>query len=292
MFHEQYSELRERLQSITNSKDDILEVAAGFRALAATKNADDPEEAALVALARYGELCCFRRLRQNAKAASLSIGIARLYLRAAEHYRRIAPNICDAWEDHLANALQSYRDAIDVYRSGNEGSVAALLLVELGEAEAQFEQWHYAGVSFAEAADIAAAQRMPAHYVRGPVFRAVDAFCRADEFDAALELLGKVEAKCAGEKCDDADIVHAILLLLKSKYEECAEFAKERLDGEVAKLFELLCEASQKYQVAKFDAYLTEAKTQGYFNELEVSLFEMKLSVLSRCLELATSMTK
>ena len=87
-------------------------------------------------------------------------------------------------------------------------------------------------------------------------------------------------------------ILRTILLLLKSDYSECIAFANDKLDENVAKLFGLLCETSQKYQVSKYDAFLFNAKSQRYFNDLEISLLEMKLSIVSRCLEISLSMTK
>lgn len=305
MFNERYDELRIQAAKLTASKESLYEVAKQFRILGETKNPDDPVESSYVALAKYGEMCCYKRLNQQSKVASLSISIARLYLKTAEYYYQVSKNIHDSWGDYLSNSFQSYKTAIDIYKNENQGSIASLLLIELGENEMKFEQFHYAGQSFEESVDIAITQKMPTIYVFGPMFKAVDAYCKGDRFDLAMELLDKVEnkyrkniddemkdSKNVKEQYNDMMILRTILLLLKSDYSECIAFANDKLDENVAKLFGLLCETSQKYQVSKYDAFLFNAKSQRYFNDLEISLLEMKLSIVSRCLEISLSMTK
>ncbi|KAH0791957.1 hypothetical protein GPJ56_004141 [Histomonas meleagridis] len=249
-------------------------------------------------------MSCYIKVHDDAKTALTAMKAARLYLKSASYFYQVSRNINDTWQDNLTDAFHCYKIAIDLYTKNNQGSLAIFILLELAKNEMDFELFRHSGETYEEACHMIILQKMPIDQVFEPLFNTVEAYAKSARYDLAYKAIEKVTSKftpaiieeihqspIATRQYDDLTILKAELLLLQFKYDDCLQFSNENLNPEVFQLFVCLCDSSRKYKTSEFDAYFSDAKSQEYFNQLEVYLLELHLSELSKSSEAVYSTT-
>jgi hypothetical protein len=82
----------------------------------------------------------------------------------------------------------------------------------------------------------------------------------------------------------DLKIFKTQLLLIAFKHVDCIGYSNANLEVGVARLF-----TSRNNQIAVIDALINQVKSQNYFTEQQIALFERHLFLLSKSVELVYS---
>jgi hypothetical protein len=189
-----------------------------------------------------------------------------------------------------------------VLKSDNKPNLAVVLLLELGRTEYKFDLYHYAGNTYEEAVNLSLEQKLSPPLLFDSTFNAIDCYSRADRLDLGLLVAEKVSTKMPPEVLEqinqsplmkrqlvDLKIFKAQLLLSAFKHVDCIGYSNANLEEGVARLFKELCDASRSNQIAVIDALINQAKSQNYFTEQQITLFERHLFLLSKSVETAYS---
>jgi hypothetical protein len=301
-FYKRFDEISASMSKLFRTKKTLYETAQQFQALAGTQDEENPFECGLVALAKFGEMQCYQKVEDKQKTVRTAVKAARLFVKSATFNYEISRNLRDTWSDPLADGLHCYRVAADVLKGDSKPNLAVVLLLELGRTEFKFDLYHYAGNTYEEAVNLAMSEKLSPPLLFESTFNAIDCYSRADRLDLALLVAEKVHTKLPQETLDqinssplmkrqlvDLKIFKAQLLLSAFKHVDCIGFSNANLDEGVAQLFKALCDASRSNQIAVIDALINQAKSQNYFTEQQIQLFERHLFLLSKSIETAYS---
>lgn len=302
MFYKKFDEISSNMSKMFRTKKSLYEAAEAFSNLASEQDAQNPFECGLVALAKFGEMQCYQKIGDKQKTVRTAVQAARLFIKSAAFNYEISRNLRDTWSDPLADGLHCYRVAADTLKSDEKPNLAVVLLIELGKTEHQFDLFHYAGNTYEEAANLALEKKLAPPLLFDAAFNCVECYSKADRLDLGLIMIDNVIKQITPEALEqinssplmkrqheDLRIFKAQLLLSAFKHDECVEYAKENFDENVANLFKALCDATKSNQVATIDALINDAKSQNYFTEKQISMFERHLYLLSKSIETAYS---
>jgi hypothetical protein len=301
-FYKRFDEISATMSKFFRTKKSLYETAQAFQQLANSQDEENPFECGLVALAKFGEMQCYQKMEDKQKTVRTAVKAARLFVKSATFNYEISRNLRDTWSDPLADGLHCYRVAADVLKSDNKPNLAVVLLLELGRTEYKFDLYHYAGNTYEEAVNLSLDQKLSPPLLFDSTFNAIDCYSRADRLDLALLVAEKVSTKMPAEVIEqvnqsplmkrqlfDLKIFKAQLLLSAFKHVDCIGYSNANLEDGVARLFKELCDASRSNQIAVIDVLINQAKSQNYFTEQQVALFERHLFLLSKSVETAYS---
>ena len=302
MFYKKFDEISSNMSKMFRTKKTLYEAAEAFSNLANEQDAQNPFECGLVALAKFGEMQCYQKIGDKQKTVRIAVQAARLFIKSATFNYEISRNLRDTWSDPLADGLHCYRVAVDTLKSDDKPNLAVVLLIELGKTEYKFDLFHYAGNTYEEAVNLTLDKKLAPPLLFDSTFNCIDCYSKADRLDLGLIVIDKVINQISPEILEqinssplmkrqnqDLHIFKAQLLLSAFKHDECIQYSKENFDENIANLFKALCDASKSNQIATIDALINDAKSQNYFTEQQISLFERHLFLLSKSIETAYS---
>nr|AGM32651.1 hypothetical protein [Coptotermes formosanus] len=295
MFYKRFDEINTSLNKLIKGNKTFTDAAAQFEELARTQDEENPFEYGLVALAKFGEMQCWQKVKDKQKTVRTAVKAARLFIKAATYNYTISKNLRDTWSDPLADGLQCYKIASEVLKSDGKPNLTVVLLIERGRIEKQFELFHYAGNTYEESVKLCLEKNLTLPLLFDSVFNCVDCYSRADRIDLALSVVEKVQQKIQDTPNSphvkrlflDLKIFKGILLLSSFKFEELVEFSKASFDENVANLFIKMGEATKGNQIVILDNLVNQTRNSAFFTEMEVDLFNRHKTLLEKSVEAA-----
>ena len=298
MFFKEYDEILSNLSKFFKTNKNIYETATLFDQLSLTQDYDNPFESAIAALAQFGALQCFMKVKDTAKTVQTAITTARLFIKTAEYNFTLSRCIRETWAESLTDGLHCYRVAADLLKANNKPYIATQVLMELGNVEQKFDFSHSAANTFEEATNVIISGHAPLPLLFNAVTAAITSYNKVDRFDLALAILLKAQdhffdnnsewvspSPLMKRQYHDLLLYHAILLLMTFNHDQCLEYAQKNLDPDVADIFKDLVKYTKGHLLYQLDQIIEKAKSTKKFSPPHLALFDKHLQLISKVVE-------
>ena len=302
-FFTEYDQLAADVSKFIRTKKSTIETAALFGQLVQKVHEDNPFEAALAGLAHYGALQCYERLEDKYNIINHAVKAARLFLKTAEYNYLISKTLRETWIDHLADALECYKVAIDLLKLQNKIYLASQLMLEVGNTQLKFDLKHQAAETFEETTEIIIQGHGPLPLLFNALISAITSYNKIDRFDLGLILIEKCQPHFFDNEEDwaspppvmkrqfqDLLIFHCQLLLMNFRFDQCLSFAQSNFDADIIDIFTRMVYATQNHQVTMIDSIIEEASNNSKFSASHISQFRRHLTNLSHVIENSVSL--
>ena len=298
MFFKEYDEIASNLTKYFRTKKNVYETAALFDQLSLSQDRDNPFESAIAALAQFGALQCFMKVKDTAKTVQTAISAARMFIKTAEYNYTISKCIRETWTEALTDGLHCYRVAADLLKEHNKPYLATQVLMELGNVEQKFDFSHNAANTFEEATNVIIQGNAPLPLLFNAVTAAICSYNKVERFDLALAVLLKAQehffdnetawvspSPLMKRQYNDLLVYHAILLLMTFNHDQCITYSTNNLDQDVAEIFKDLVTYTKGHLLYQVDQVIERAKASKKFSPPHLALFDKHLMLLSKAVE-------